>query len=62
MASGSEALTMRIYAPNGTAAVAAAQAARRTAPSGFAVSEEEAPRSAGAASTLQTVGGAQACG
>jgi hypothetical protein len=51
---------MRIYAPNGTGAVAAAPVARRTTPSGFAVSEDEAPRSAGAASALQTVGGIDA--
>src|SRR5258708_32083654 len=51
---------MRILAPNGTAIVAAAPAARRTAPSGFALSEESAARSAGAAGGLRTVGGIDA--
>jgi hypothetical protein len=39
---------------------AAAPAARRTSPSGFAVSEENAPRSTGAAGGLRTVGGIDA--
>jgi hypothetical protein len=51
---------MRILAPNGTAMAAAAPAARRASPSGFAVGEESAPRSAGAAGGLRTVGGIDA--
>jgi hypothetical protein len=51
---------MRILAPNGTAMAAAAPAARRTSPSGFAVGEESAPRSTGGAGGLRTVGGIDA--
>ena len=51
---------MRIYAPNGTAAIASAPVTRRTMASGFAVSEDESPRAAGATSALQTVGGIDA--
>jgi hypothetical protein len=51
---------MRILAPNGTAMAAAAPAARRSARSGFTVSEEEAPRSTGAAGGLRAVGGIDA--
>jgi hypothetical protein len=52
---------MRIPASNGTAlAPASAPAARRTPSAGFAVSEENAPRSAAAAGSLRTVGGIDA--
>ena len=51
---------MRISGPNANAAVVTAPAARRTAPAGFAPSEEEAPRAAGAAVALRTVGGIDA--
>src|ERR1700704_1679729 len=51
---------MRIQAPNGTAMAAAAPAARRTSPSGFAVSEESATRPTGATGGLRTVGGIDA--
>jgi hypothetical protein len=51
---------MRILAPNGTAMTGAAPAARRTTRSGFTVSEESAPRSAGAAGAARTVGGIDA--
>src|SRR5258708_38504661 len=47
---------MRILAPTGTAMAAAAPAARRTTSSGFAVSEEAAPRSTAPAGGLRTVG------
>jgi Class II flagellar assembly regulator len=47
---------MRISAPNATVTAPAASAARRAAPSGFAVSEEAATRSAGSASGLRSVG------
>jgi hypothetical protein len=50
---------MRILAPNGIA-TAAAPAARRTASSGFTVSEEDAPRSTGSAGGLRSVGGIDA--
>ena len=51
---------MRISAPNGTTAIAGGAGARRTTSSGFALSDEEAPRSAGAASAPPTVGGIDA--
>jgi hypothetical protein len=51
---------MRIYAPNGPSAVASSSAARRTASSGFTVTEEETPRAVGSAAALQTVGGIDA--
>src|SRR5258708_2587712 len=51
---------MRILAPTGTAMAAAAPAARRTTSSGFAVSEEAAPRSTAPAGGLRTVGGIDA--
>jgi hypothetical protein len=51
---------MRIYASNGTAAATAAPAARRTAASGFTVSEESAARPAAASGGLRTVGGIEA--
>jgi hypothetical protein len=51
---------MRIYGSNGTAAVASGSGARRSASSGFALSENEAPRFAGAASAPPTVGGIDA--
>jgi class II flagellar assembly regulator FliX len=51
---------MRIYGTNGAGPVATTPAARRTAASGFTVGEEEAPRAAGAASALRTVGGIDA--
>ena len=51
---------MRIYAPGAAAAYAANPVARRSAPSGFAVSEGETPRAAGNASALQTVGSIEA--
>jgi hypothetical protein len=51
---------MRISAPNGTAMAAAASVARRTAASGFAVSEETAQRASGPAGGLRSVGGIDA--
>lgn len=51
---------MRILGPNGTAMTAAAPAARRSAGSGFSVSQEAAPRSAGPAGGPRSVGGIDA--
>jgi hypothetical protein len=51
---------MRILASNGTALGAAAPAARRATGSGFAVTEETAPRSTGAAGGPRSVGGIDA--
>jgi hypothetical protein len=51
---------MRILAPNGTAMGAASSAARRTTSSGFTLSEETAPRSAGSAGGPRSVGGIDA--
>jgi hypothetical protein len=51
---------MRIQAPNGSAAIATAPAARRAAAGGFAVGEDSAPRAASAAGGLRTVGGIDA--
>ncbi|HWF95680.1 MAG TPA: flagellar assembly protein FliX [Xanthobacteraceae bacterium] len=51
---------MRILASNGTALGAAAPAARRAAGSGFAVTEEAAPRSTSAAGGPRSVGGIDA--
>jgi hypothetical protein len=50
---------MRILAPNGTS-LAAGPAARRTAGSGFAVTEETAPRPTAAAGGPRSVGGIDA--
>jgi hypothetical protein len=46
---------MRIYGPNGTALAATPSAARRSGGGTFSVSEEEAPRNAGAAATLRSI-------
>jgi hypothetical protein len=51
---------MRILASNGTALGAAAPATRRATGSGFAVTEETAPRSTGAAGGPRSVGGIDA--
>ena len=51
---------MRILASNGAALAAAAPAARRTTPSGFAVTEETAPRAPGSAGGPRSVGGIDA--
>jgi hypothetical protein len=51
---------MRIYGPNGTAALASAPAPRRAPASTFAVSEEESSRAAGSPTGLRTVGGIDA--
>ncbi|HEY6255573.1 MAG TPA: flagellar assembly protein FliX [Xanthobacteraceae bacterium] len=51
---------MRILPTNGAAVAAGAAAARRTPSTGFTVSDENAPRSAGAAGGLRTVGGIDA--
>ena len=51
---------MRILGPNGTAMTAAAPAARRSTGSGFSVSQEAAPRSAGPAGGPRSVGGIDA--
>jgi hypothetical protein len=51
---------MRILASNGTALGAAAPAARRATGSGFAVTEETAPRSTGTAGGPRSVGGIDA--
>ena len=51
---------MRIYGPNGTAAVAAAPVTRRAAAGTFTVTEEEASRATGGATALRTVGGIDA--
>jgi hypothetical protein len=51
---------MRILGPNGTAMAAAAPAARRSTGSGFSVSQEAAPRSAGSAGGPRSVGGIDA--
>jgi hypothetical protein len=51
---------MRILATNGTAMASTAAAARRAPATGFAVSEENAPRQAAAAGGLRTVGGIDA--
>jgi Class II flagellar assembly regulator len=51
---------MRILASNATALGAAAPAARRATGSGFAVTEETAPRSTGAAGRPRSVGGIDA--
>jgi Class II flagellar assembly regulator len=46
---------MRIYGPNGAALATAPASARRTAGGSFTVSEEEAPRNTGAATSLRSV-------
>jgi hypothetical protein len=46
---------MRIYGPNGAALASAPKAARRATGGGFSVSEEEAPRNSGAASSLRSI-------
>jgi len=46
---------MRIYGPNGTALAAAPASARRAAPGGFTVNEEQAPRQSTPATALRTV-------
>lgn len=46
---------MRIYGPNGAALANAPASARRAASGTFTVSEEEAPRSSGAASSLRSI-------
>jgi len=46
---------MRIYGPNGAALATAPASARRTAGGTFTVSEEEAPRNTGAATSLRSV-------
>jgi hypothetical protein len=46
---------MRIYGPNGAALASAPKAARRASGGGFSVSEEEAPRNSGAASSLRSI-------
>jgi len=46
---------MRIYGPNGTALAKAPTATRRTAGGTFTVSEQEAPRSTAAASSLRSI-------
>ena len=46
---------MRIYGPNGAALANAPVSTRRTAGGTFTVSEEEAPRNTGAASSLRSV-------
>jgi hypothetical protein len=51
---------MRILGPNGTAMAAAAPATRRSTASGFSVSAEAAPRSAGSAGGPRSVGGIDA--
>ncbi|HEY4407245.1 MAG TPA: flagellar assembly protein FliX [Xanthobacteraceae bacterium] len=51
---------MRILAPNATTPAGGAPAARRTTGSGFAVKEETAPRSTGAAGGTRMVGGIDA--
>jgi hypothetical protein len=51
---------MRIYAPNGSASVAAAPAARRAASGAFTVSDQEAPRESSAPTALRMVGGIDA--
>jgi hypothetical protein len=51
---------MRIYGSNGTTGVASGSGTRRAASSGFALSEDEAPRSAGSASAPPTIGGIDA--
>ncbi len=51
---------MRISGPNGTAAVGAAPAMRRSAPGSFTLGEAETPRSAAAPAALRTVGGIDA--
>jgi len=46
---------MRIYGPNGTALASAPTVARRTESGTFTVSEEEAPRSSPAATSLRAI-------
>ena len=46
---------MRIYGPNGAALASAPKAARRATGGGFSLSEEEAPRNCGAASSLRSI-------
>jgi Class II flagellar assembly regulator len=46
---------MRIYGPNGTALATAPKTARRAPPSGFALSEDEAPRQSGSAGSLRSI-------
>ena len=46
---------MRIYGPNGAALATAPKSARRAGGGSFSVSEEEAPRSSGAASSLRSI-------
>lgn len=46
---------MRIYGPNGAALANAPVSTRRTAGGTFTVSEEEAPRNTGAASSLRSI-------
>ncbi len=46
---------MRIYGPNGTALANAPASARRTAGGTFSVSEQQSPRSTGAASSLRSI-------
>lgn len=51
---------MRIYGPNGTALATAPAATRRAAGGTFTVSEDEAPRNAGAATALRSISGVDA--
>jgi len=51
---------MRIYGSNGTAALATTPQARRAAPGGFSVTEDDSAPAAGASSPLRTVGGIDA--
>jgi hypothetical protein len=51
---------MRIFGPNGMAAVATSPAARRSAAGAFTLAEAETPRRAGAPAALHTVGGIDA--
>jgi hypothetical protein len=51
---------MRIYGPHGTGAAATPPAARRATSTVFTPAEGEAPRAAGAAAGLRTIGGIDA--
>ena len=51
---------MRIYGPNGNAAVATTPATRRPAAEGFSLNQTDAARAAPAPSALRTVGGIDA--
>lgn len=51
---------MRIFGSNATARVSTPSSARRTGSGGFSIDESDAPKSAGPAAALRTIGGIDA--